>query len=423
MILRSEEGYRKRLWMNVYLIAGLVLLLSVVFLPATAYVNCAAVWQNPTANFTYSVTPSETTPLLVVFLSTSKAAVLNKGGETDPIVSYRWDFGDGTTTAVRAPSHTYARGAGMEHGYSGYEVTLTVTSHCGKTDTKKMVISPSCMPCPVAGFDVIQPAGGGPYTAPVTLKLRGTATHVPASVAYYEYTLRQIGNETIIVKSVKDPEFTILLTGDYQVYQTVRTTCSSFECLRQGSAVKYYNFSVVSPVTVTTTSTVALLEPFPVFSDITARATTATTTVATTTTATTTAAASGTTTSATAVPTTILQNTPQAAPAVPGNGTLSVITNPAGAQVFVDEVPWGASPATIPNLAAGAHYLRLEKAGYQNLSVPVAITDGRTSEYSLALVPVSGTSMVSLPFIGGAVLILVVAGAGAYLYTKRKKVP
>ena len=57
------------------------------------------------------------------------------------------------------------------------------------------------------------------------------------------------------------------------------------------------------------------------------------------------------------------------------------------------------------------------------MTVPVDINEGKTTEYSTALVPDAGGSMVSLPFIGGAVLILVVASAGAYLYTKKKKVP
>ena len=55
-----------------------------------------------TADFSASVT-SGCAPLVVQFTSTST----NNAG--DPIVSYTWDFGDGTiiTTGNANPSHTY----------------------------------------------------------------------------------------------------------------------------------------------------------------------------------------------------------------------------------------------------------------------------------------------------------------------------
>ena len=81
------------------------------------------------------------------------------------------------------------------------------------------------------------------------------------------------------------------------------------------------------------------------------------------------------------------------------------------------------SPATIPGIAAGAHTLRLEKAGYQNLSVPVTVTDGKTAEYSLALEPAAGSSNGMLPLIIGAIIILALAGIGGYLYLQKKKAP
>jgi hypothetical protein len=57
------------------------------------------------------------------------------------------------------------------------------------------------------------------------------------------------------------------------------------------------------------------------------------------------------------------------------------------------------------------------------MSVPVTVTDGKTAEYSLALVQESSGGMGTLPLIAGAVVILVLAAAGGYLYMQKKKAP
>jgi LPXTG-motif cell wall-anchored protein len=101
-----------------------------------------------------------------------------------------------------------------------------------------------------------------------------------------------------------------------------------------------------------------------------------------------------------------------------------VTTDPAGASIWVDEVKWGLSPAAIPGIAAGTHTLRLEKAGYQGLSVPVTVTEGKTAEYSLALEPLAGSSSTGmLPLIAGALVAVGLVGAGAYFFMKKKKAP
>ncbi len=71
-------------------------------------------------------------------------------GSDDPdgsIVSYDWDFGDGTFGTGVAPSHTYAAAG-------SYDVSLTVTDDRGATDR-------------VAQTVVVQPAGGAVCPAPV----------------------------------------------------------------------------------------------------------------------------------------------------------------------------------------------------------------------------------------------------------------
>ncbi len=124
---------------------------------------------------------------------------------------------------------------------------------------------------------------------------------------------------------------------------------------------------------------------------------------------------------ATAPPESATQQASPQVTTVTGTGSLSVITNPAGAQVFIDDVLRGASPATVPNLAVGSHTLRLEREGYRNMTVPVAINDGKTTDYSTALVPESSGGMGMLPLIIGAVIVIALVGACAYLSLKKKK--
>src|SRR5580765_8859257 len=69
---------------------------------------------------------------------------------------------------------------------------------------------------------------------------------------------------------------------------------------------------------------------------------------------------------------------PAAAPS--GTGTVSIITNPAGAQVIVDGEARGVTPVTL-TLKAGVHVMQLRGAG-QSRSMPVAIAANTTiSQY------------------------------------------
>jgi PKD repeat protein len=76
----------------------------------------------PTADFTFSQLPSPPAALhSMQFNSASSAAA---AGRT--ITSYAWDFGDGGSSTLAGPSHTYP-------GAASFNVTLTVTDSAGKT--------------------------------------------------------------------------------------------------------------------------------------------------------------------------------------------------------------------------------------------------------------------------------------------------
>jgi hypothetical protein len=66
-------------------------------------------------------------------------------------------------------------------------------------------------------------------------------------------------------------------------------------------------------------------------------------------------------------------------------GSLSVTTEPAGATIYIDGVRQGVSPATIPGLSPGSHTLLLKLDGYDDLSLPIIITAGKSENYSSAL--------------------------------------
>lgn len=66
-------------------------------------------------------------------------------------------------------------------------------------------------------------------------------------------------------------------------------------------------------------------------------------------------------------------------------GALSVTTTPGGVSIFIDGVQRGVSPATIPGLTPGEHTLLLKLDGYTDLSTPVSITAGKTTEYTTGL--------------------------------------
>lgn len=90
---------------------------------------------------------------------------------------------------------------------------------------------------------------------------------------------------------------------------------------------------------------------------------------------------------------------------VPGEGSLSVSTTPQGAQVFVDGVVRGMTPATIPGLPAGQHTVLLKLDGYQEFNTTVSIPDGKTAEFNTALAKTQKS-----PGFAGVLAVVVVAG-------------
>lgn len=68
-------------------------------------------------------------------------------------------------------------------------------------------------------------------------------------------------------------------------------------------------------------------------------------------------------------------------------GSLTVSTNPTGADIFVDTILRGSTPGSIGGLAEGSHTLELRKPGYQNESMEVYISPDRSTSLEISLNP------------------------------------
>ena len=154
----------------------------------------------PVASFTFS--PSSPVPNQTVFFNASASA----GGSGRSIVSYGWDFGNGSSGSGVSASTGF--------GTPGnYVVTLTVTDDVGKKGTAaKTVTVASSLPISTFSFSPSLPFGGQ------TVNFNGTASSSPYGIASYTWDFGDggttTGSTTAHAYSVGlvDRSFTIRLT-------------------------------------------------------------------------------------------------------------------------------------------------------------------------------------------------------------------
>ncbi|MCS7201441.1 MAG: PEGA domain-containing protein [Dictyoglomus sp.] len=75
---------------------------------------------------------------------------------------------------------------------------------------------------------------------------------------------------------------------------------------------------------------------------------------------------------------------------LPTFGSLSIYSNPSGAEVYLNGVHRGITPLTISNLSPGTYQIQLRKSGYKDLLSSVVVTSGTTSSYNFNLTPLLG---------------------------------
>jgi len=150
-------------------------------------VTVAAANQAPTANFTFSCSA-----LTCSFTSTS----------SDPdgtISAYSWAFGDGATSTVQNPSHTYTAGG-------SYTVTLTVTDNQAATSaptSRTVGVTPPNQP-PTANFTF--------SCSTLTCTFTSTSSDPDGSIASYSWNFGDATSSTL-----QNPSHTYGAAGSYTV--------------------------------------------------------------------------------------------------------------------------------------------------------------------------------------------------------------
>ena len=145
----------------------------------------------PTASFTATPVTGEY-PLPVQFTDTSQ------GGPT----SWAWDFGDGTTSNLTNPAHTYAAAG-------NYTVSLTVTNTKGTDTATQINVITVDDQLPIAGFSASTTTGQYPLAVDFT----DTSVKHPTSWAW------DFGDGAI--SNAQNPSHTYATQGNYAVSLTV----------------------------------------------------------------------------------------------------------------------------------------------------------------------------------------------------------
>jgi PKD repeat protein len=102
-------------------------------------------------------------------------------------------------------------------------------------------------------------------------------------------------------------------------------------------------------------------------------------------------------------------------------GSLAVLTDPPGAEIFMDGDFKGVSPVTITGLSTGTHTVLLTLKEYANTTTSISITAGQTQKYSTILQKVFKPSMTDLLLAAGAIVMIAVIALSVMLRKEPKK--
>jgi gliding motility-associated-like protein len=157
--------------------------------------TCIEVYQLPGVNYGNTAPIGCTAPHNVQFF----------GGSGNPNVIYAWNFGDGNTSDLQNPNHTY-----MDYGT--YQVSLTVTDENGCTssiNTDEILIQTIEARIPVDTME---------GCTPLDITLNSISTS-PTPITNYEWEV--VNNSTappaVHISSAQQPDFTLIDTGYYEI--------------------------------------------------------------------------------------------------------------------------------------------------------------------------------------------------------------
>ena len=181
------------------------------------YGNCIdSITQNvtvisqPPVNFTVSDSTACTTPFTVQFTDTSPAAT-----------TWLWNFGDGSSSNLQNPSHTYTTG-----GVFDVSLTITLPGGCTNTITKSQLIRISAATVNIANV----PAGG---CIPFAFSPIPVIQSVD-SIISYSWNMGEPG----AVYSTQFPTHVYNSAGDYNIQLTVTTQTGCVATINIPNAVR-----------------------------------------------------------------------------------------------------------------------------------------------------------------------------------------
>jgi PKD repeat protein len=95
----------------------------------------------------------------------------------------------------------------------------------------------------------------------------------------------------------------------------------------------------------------------------------------------------------------------------PSTGSLAVTSDPAGAEIYIDDIFKGVSPVTISGLSAGTHTLSAKLQDYGDSTTNITITAGQTGRIPMVLQKVRRPSSMDFILAAGVVLMIVIIAA------------
>jgi len=88
-------------------------------------------------------------------------------------------------------------------------------------------------------------------------------------------------------------------------------------------------------------------------------------------------------------------------------GSLAVTSDPAGAEIYIDDGFKGVSPATISGLSAGTHTVSVKLQGYAENTTSINVTAGQTGRFPAVLQKIHTLSVMDILLAAGVVLMIV----------------
>jgi hypothetical protein len=97
---------------------------------------------------------------------------------------------------------------------------------------------------------------------------------------------------------------------------------------------------------------------------------------------------------------------------VPATGGFNIVSTPSGAEVYIDNLFKGYTPATLDGIPSGSHQVLLKYTNYVDYSTTASVTAGQTTPLAISMQPAPAPTPASAPspltLIGGCVAILAI---------------